>query len=194
LPKINVSTKIFIAVTLIFLIILWAGLWHFFYVERSNPDETQSILALEITGRKEKSLIEDKSILNIYYPQDMKLNVHKVEIKRIFDSLELTKAAINEFFANYTTINKTVLTSNVEVLGIYYGTDNLLYINLSREMTKNFHGDAIDEYMFLRSLYMTVGSHIEVQDIKLLVDNHEINSLAGHYDLTHPIKNLFVTE
>ncbi|MBF0541838.1 MAG: GerMN domain-containing protein [Nitrospirae bacterium] len=191
MSKNNIKNIIIIAVVILLFIIALSGLWFYFYGDRNNTDEYgHSIIGLN----KQKSLLEDKSVLNIYFPDDMKLGVHKVEIKRIFDSLELGKASVREFFSYYTSLNSTVLSGNVEILGIYYGADNMLYINLSRDLIRNFHGDAVDEYMFLRSLYMTVSSHIEVTDIKLLVDSHEISSLAGHYDLSHPLKHLFVNE
>lgn len=191
MSKNKLKNKIIISVILLLFIIALSGLWFYFYADRNSIDEYgHSIIGLN----KQKSLIEDKSVLNIYYPDDMKLGIHKIELKRIFDSLELGKASVREFFAYYISLNNTILSSNIDILGIYYGADNMLYINLSRELIKNFHGDAIDEYMFLRSLYMTVSSHIEVEDIKLLVDSHEISSLAGHYDLSHPLKHLFVNE
>lgn len=191
MSKNELRNKIFILIALFLLIIAGSGLWFYFYGDRNNIDEvTQSILSLN----RKKSLIEDKSVISVYYPEDMKLNTHKIEIKRIFDSLELGKAAAKAFFSYYTTINNAVLSGDVEILGIYYGTDNLLYINLSRDIIRNFHGDAIDEYMFLKSLYMTVSTQIDVADIKILIDSHEASSLAGHYDLTYPIKQLFAND
>jgi hypothetical protein len=74
------------------------------------------------------------------------------------------------------------------------GNDGIAYISLSEDFKRNFHGDVPDEFLLLKSLYETVISNVQVDNIKLLIDGKEADSIGGHFPVDRPLKQLVTQE
>jgi hypothetical protein len=62
-------------------------------------------------------------------------------------------------------------------------------------MRRNFQGDALSEYLLLKGIYESLVSNVQdFQDVKLLVEGKEIETLGGHFYLKYPLKNTFSAE
>jgi hypothetical protein len=71
----------------------------------------------------------------------------------------------------------------------------MLYIDLSDEVRRNFQGDALSEYLLLNGLYESLVSNIsDFQDVKILVEGRELETLGGHIYLKYPLKNILAPE
>ena len=80
---------------------------------------------------------------------------------------------------------------DTKILGIYRGTDKILYVNLSDEFRRNFQGDVMAEFLLLKGLYESLISNIDdVQDVKVLIEGNELETLGGHLYLKYPLKGL----
>ncbi|HEX8948071.1 MAG TPA: GerMN domain-containing protein [Dissulfurispiraceae bacterium] len=78
---------------------------------------------------------------------------------------------------------------DTKLLGVYRDRNNVLYIDLSDEFRKNFSGDAGQEFLLLKALYETVSSNISgIEDVRLLVEGKELESLGGHVGILCPLK------
>jgi hypothetical protein len=79
----------------------------------------------------------------------------------------------------------------VSILGIYKGSDQILYVDLSDELRRNFQGDALSEFLLLKGLYESLLANLQgIEDVKILVEGKEIETLGGHFYLKYPLKNL----
>jgi hypothetical protein len=76
------------------------------------------------------------------------------------------------------------------LLGLYKDASQVLYADLSDELRRNFQGDALDEYLLLKGIYETIISNLrDVQDVKILIEGKEAETLGGHLYLKFPLKN-----
>jgi hypothetical protein len=74
---------------------------------------------------------------------------------------------------------------------VYKGADRILYIDLSDEFRRNFQGDAFTEFLLLKSLYESLISNVEdIQDVKVLIEGKEAETLGGHLYLLYPLKDM----
>jgi hypothetical protein len=74
---------------------------------------------------------------------------------------------------------------------LYKGEDRVLYVDLSDEFRRNFQGDALTEFFLLKGLYESIISNVEdIQDVKVLVDGKEVETLGGHLYLLYPLKDM----
>ncbi|MBF0559607.1 MAG: GerMN domain-containing protein [Nitrospirae bacterium] len=79
---------------------------------------------------------------------------------------------------------------DVKLLGVYRDKRSIIYIDVSDEFRKNFSGDIKQEYALLKSLYQTITVNIPgTEDVRLLVDGKEIESLGGHFNALYPLGN-----
>jgi hypothetical protein len=85
-------------------------------------------------------------------------------------------------------IRRFMEVHNVKLLDLYMDREGTLYVDFSNDLTKNFHGDAYEEYLLISGLYKTISRNIpEFSTLKILVDGKEINSIGGHIDISKPI-------
>ncbi|MDP2167281.1 MAG: GerMN domain-containing protein [Thermodesulfovibrionales bacterium] len=121
--------------------------------------------------------------LKMYYPAAGRLMVED----RLTDAGgPPSEAVVREFFKGAS--GGSHMPEGVRLLGIYQGEDGILYVNLSDEVSRNFHGDAMYEFLLLSGIYESLMSNAHgAADVKLLVDGREIDSLGGHLLLLHPL-------
>ncbi len=141
------------------------------------------------SGVKEQaSIIEDTTTVKVFYPVGLNLYIKEVMINRVFAPLEIAERALNELLSLEDIIDSGVIPISTKLIGLYYGINDILYIDLSQEFQRNFHGDIYDEYMLLKSIYETVMSNIEVSDIKILIQGKEVETIGGHFYIKYPLK------
>ena len=188
MSKSKVLKRVFLAAAVAGVLALAAAILLFrFDEQRENPLISPAI-------SDSRSLSENFSVVNVHFPAGLEVKVKDVHVKKTIDPVKLLGAALEEFFLQHNIVNTGVIPADVKVLGLYMGIDRLLYIDLSAELVKNFHGDAADEFMLLRSLYLTASSNLPVDDVKILIDGKEADSLGGHFSIRRPLKNLVTGE
>lgn len=138
--------------------------------------------ALEMPG--------DFSALRIYYPVEDRLELIEKRVPRRTKQSAIAEAAIEEYFRGPGNKRVQHIPGNVKLLGLYKDEAQTLYVDLSDELRRNFQGDALAEYLLLKGLYESLISNLQdVQDIKILVEGKEMETLGGHFYLKYPLKN-----
>ncbi|HAK88874.1 MAG: hypothetical protein A2X55_11645 [Nitrospirae bacterium GWB2_47_37] len=80
---------------------------------------------------------------------------------------------------------------DAKLLGVYRDRNNVLYIDVSEEFRKGFAGDARQEYYLLRSLFDTTVKNIQgIEDVRLLIEGKEIESIGGHFRIMYGLKTI----
>ena len=144
------------------------------------------------TGEQSPETLELITV-RLMLPKDKKLVMTEKRLGGRIKSIALAEAVVEEFFKEAG--NAYAIPQNVKLLGVYRDANQVLYINLSDELRRNFQGDALDEYLLLKGMYETLVSTIpDFQDLKVLVEGKEIETLGGHFFLKHPLKLLVMTE
>jgi spore germination protein GerM len=138
---------------------------------------------------------EDIFSLRIYYPADNRLQFEERKLPRRTAQLAIAEAAVEEFLKGPSHAVMSNIPKDTRLLGLYKDADNILYVDLSDEFRRNFQGDAVTEFLLLKGLYESLISNIhDVQDIKVLIEGNEIETLGGHLYLLYPLKDMVSPE
>ncbi|KJU83066.1 sporulation and spore germination [Candidatus Magnetobacterium bavaricum] len=174
------------------LLLLCAGVvaYYFFVWRDDGQTPTPNIV---VSGQQDKIL--DNSIeLKVFYPDGAELKKINIKSKQTFDAMKTAEAALTELFSGKSIPNRSAIPSDVKIIGLYYGIDKILYVDVSGELQRNFHGDAMAELLLLKSIYETAVNNMEVEDVKLLINSTETESLGGHFYLKYPLKGIVTQE
>ena len=133
---------------------------------------------------------EDFIALRLYYPIGNRIDLVEKKVPRRTKQMAMVGAVIEEYFKGPGNGKASQIPQNVKLLGVYKDSSQILYIDLSDELRRNFQGDALTEYLLLKGIYESLISNVQdVQDIKILIEGKEAETLGGHIYLKYPLKN-----
>ncbi len=134
---------------------------------------------------------EELYSLRIYYPVGDQLQMEERRPPRRKGSTAVAEAIVEEYLRGSAVATVSFFPRGARLLGVYRGTDGVLYVDLSDEFRRNFQGDALAEFLLLKGIYESLIANIQdVQDVKLLIEGKELESLGGHLSLSQPLKDL----
>ena len=179
-------------ITLIALLFLAGAAGSYFFMHNFARSDKQ-LLSPITQGPLAESI--DFSVLRIYQPHNNRLEMTEKKIPKRISSAAIAEAVIEEFFKQTVTEGVSSIPQNVRLLGLYRDEGQMLYIDLSDELRRNFQGDALSEYLLLKGIHESLVSNVQdFQDVKILVEGKEIETLGGHFYLKYPLKNTLSAE
>ena len=184
------SRKLWIILIVLFFITGVAGSYFFMRNLTRQEKQTPSPTA-------EGPLMEpvDVSVLRIYLPHNNRLDLVEKKIPKRISNTGIAEAVVEEFFKQTVAEGVSSIPQNVKLLGLFKDEGQMLYVDLSDEVRRNFQGDALSEYLLLKGIYESLVSNVQdFQDVKILVEGKEIETLGGHFYLNDPLKNTFSAE
>jgi spore germination protein GerM len=154
---------------------------------------------------KQKTLVDEPAeglshadsffTVRVYYPSGNRLQLEERRHPRNDAHLTIAEATIEEYLKGPAGATVSSIPRNVQLLGVYRGADRILYVNFSDEIRRNFQGDAPAEYFLLKGLYESLISNVEdIQDVKVLIEGKEVETLGGHLYLFYPLKDIISPE
>jgi len=177
-------------ILLVILFFIAGAAGSYFFMKYFTPPSVQPTV---VAPEQQSAEAQDRIAVRILLPKDHKLEVQERKLKRRIKSIAFAEAVIEQFFKE--AANGYAIPQSVKILGIYRDPNQILYIDLSDELRRNFQGDALDEYLLLRGMYETLVSNVQdFQDLKVLVEGKEIETLGGHFFLKYPLKNIVQPE
>jgi spore germination protein GerM len=160
-----------------------AGGFFYFSMKFGNEPTGEATL-------KSIKQIDDSSFVKVYYPSEGRLIMEERRVRRLGSVTVSAEEIMEEFLKGPLHRGKSDIPPGSRVLGVYFGTDGILYVDLSDEFRRNFHGDALAEFLLLKGLYESIISNITgVDDVKILIEGKEIESIGGHLFALYPLKN-----
>jgi spore germination protein GerM len=152
--------------------------------EKAVPDETKS-----------SAKNEDLLLLRIYYPVGDQLQMEERRPPKRMGSTATAEATVDEYLKGSAVATIPYMPKGARLLSVYKGTDGMLYIDLSDEFRRNFQGDVFAEFLLLKGLYESLISNVQdIQDVKILIEGKEIETLGGHFFLLYPLKDMITHE
>jgi hypothetical protein len=134
---------------------------------------------------------EDFISLKIYHPVGNRLQIEEKRVQARTTQISIAQSVVKEFLKGPVGSQVSEVPKDARLLGIYRDADRILYIDLSEEFRRNFQGDALSEYLVLKGLYDSLISNLDdVEDVKILIEGREIETLGGHFYLSYPLKNM----
>ena len=185
-----ISRNLWIVFIVLFIITGVAGSYFFMRNLTRQEKQTPSPTA-------EGPLMEpvDVSVLRIYLPHNNRLDLVEKKIPKRISNTGIAEAVVEEFFKQTVAEGVSSIPQNVKLLGLFKDEGQMLYVDLSDEVRRNFQGDALSEYLLLKGIYESLVSNVQdFQDVKILVEGKEIETLGGHFYLNDPLKNTFSAE
>lgn len=132
--------------------------------------------------------------VRVYYPSEDKLRLEERTISRVFSQKKILREALLELLKGSPDVKRNIIPDNSILLGLYIGNDGIAYLNFSEDFKRNFHGDVLDEYLILKAIYETVLANSKVDDVRILIDDKETDSVGGHFSAEYPLKQLVARE
>lgn len=141
------------------------------------------------TPQAEKQ-VEDFSFIRVYYPSEDRLIMEERRVRRQASIAAIAGAIVEEFLKGPSNMGKSDVPVGTKLLGIYSGSDGILYVDLSDEFRRNFQGDALTEFLLLKGLYESIISNVTgIDDVKVIIEGKEMESIGGHLLALYPLKN-----
>ncbi len=111
-----------------------------------------------------------------------------VEIDRDASSQQLAEEIISELIAgpNDSTLSPTIPTGT-ELLSIVIDNKTAL-VDFSEELKTNHWGGSAGETMTITSIVNSLTELDDIDKVQILVEGEEQESLAGHWDISEPLK------
>jgi hypothetical protein len=84
------------------------------------------------------------------------------------------------------------IAEGTKVRQIFVAEDGTAFVDLSREAVANHRGGSLDELFAVYAIVNAVTVNLPaIKGVQILVDGQEVDTLAGHVDLRHPLaKNM----
>lgn len=180
----RISNKRVIGITVFVVLFLGGLVGGYLYLGRNFTARETVETAPQQDGQS-----GDLSFVRVFYPSEGRLVTEERKIKRQVTLLAAAEAIVDEFLKG-PAVGRSDVPAGTKVLGIYLGSDGILYIDLSDEFRRNFRGDASIEFLLLKGLYESIISNLQgIDDVKILIEGKETESVGGHIFSLNPMKN-----
>ncbi len=137
---------------------------------RNGTSKPEPIIDIQPDGRH-------SIVVKIFYPSENAIHLKEKNIYTNFLPVNIAEEVIKEYLKE---LNAPL--NNTKLLGVYRDVNNIIYIDFSDEFRRNFLGDARFEHNLLESLLKTILINVPaVEDVKLLIEGKEIESIGGHF-------------
>ncbi len=180
---------IVIAVVVLCAAVLSGWLATRYYFSRAEKTDSPLIELKEDTSKSQEALtggVEAGVPVKIFYPSEDGM----AEEERMVQNKPLPAAMAETALAEYLKLLGEGF-KDAKLLGVYRDRNNVLYIDMSEEFRKGFSGDARHEYYLLKSLFDTTVKNTQgIEDVRLLIEGKEIESIGGHFYSLYGLKGI----
>jgi len=81
------------------------------------------------------------------------------------------------------------IPQGTKLLGVYVSARNEAFIDLDNTVRAKHPGGSVNELFTVFTIVNAVATNLpDVQEVQLLIDGHEVDTLAGHVDLRRPLR------
>lgn len=81
---------------------------------------------------------------------------------------------------------------DIQLISAYKDRDAVVYLDFSTKLIEKAVFDVSRENLFLSSIYQTLNTNIQgISDIRILVEGKEIETVAGHFNISNGVRSLF---
>ena len=127
--------------------------------------------------------------INVYYPDENATVLIAVPRSiKFVDENEKYSAALSELMQKPKEEGLTnIFPKHTKIKNVYRNSDTVV-VDFDKDIAKNFVGGSTGEEFLVNSVVNTLTEFNEVKQVRFLIDGKEIETLAGHMDLSEPVK------
>jgi len=186
------SRKPAVILAVVLVVAAAGGGYIFHLLKQGSAGRTNGVIE---TGQAGPAGPDELAGFRLYYPVEGTLQMKEKRLQRRSRQTETAEAVMEEFFRGPGNGTATPIPPDVKVLGAYRDSGQVLYVDLSDEFRRNFQGDALAEYLVLKGIYESLMANVqEIQDVKILVEGKELESMGGHLLLRFPLRGMVFAE
>lgn len=141
-----------------------------------------------------EGILKEYTTLKVFYAAGSKLELAEKNVPATLAPIELAEIIMKEYLLVSKKYDASVLPNGTKIRNLFFSKDGIIYIDFNREFSRNFQGDALDEYMLLKSIYDTMISNLDITDVMILADGKEIESVGGHLIINSTLKEILTQE
>jgi len=83
----------------------------------------------------------------------------------------------------------STIPEGTKLLGVYLSEHNEAFVDLDNTVRTKHPGGSMNELFTVFTIVNAVATNLpDVQQVQLLIDGHEVDTLAGHVDLRRPLR------
>lgn len=170
------------------------------------PEKPDTSKQQPIENPKEKPEPEKKVAPEVQKPDEPSKNFQTMEIKvfypdenatvliavprtiKFVDESEKYSAALSELMQKPKEEGLTdIFPKHTKIKNVYRNGDTVI-VDFDKDIAKNFVGGSTGEEFLINSVVNTLTGFDEVNQVRFLIDGQEVETLAGHMDLSEPVK------
>ena len=124
-------------------------------------------------------------------PDGMSLVVHESELPLSLadDSVTRARIIVEHQLGNAPPPLASPFPPGTELRAIYVTPDGEAFIDLNLDATREHGGGSLDELFTVYALVNALTANVpEISAVQILIDGREVDTLAGHIDLRHPLE------
>jgi germination protein M len=130
----------------------------------------------------------------LYYLSDdgLRLKVVEREVPLGSDPAAQARSIVEAQIAPAPTGFVSAIPDGTSLKQVFISDKNVAYVDLSGDIVKNHPGGSLDEILTIYTLVDAITDNLPaIASVQVLIDGHEVDTLAGHVDLRRPLaKNL----
>ena len=136
--------------------------------------------------------VEAKELtVKVYYPNDVGERLVAVSRKvKLSVGTDKYTAAMKSLMQGTKEKGQSAIIPRQAKLRSVKVKDGVATVDFSGDILKHFVGGSTGEEMLVGSVVNTLTEFPEVTSVQILIDGNPVESLAGHMDLTVPIKRM----
>jgi spore germination protein GerM len=83
----------------------------------------------------------------------------------------------------------STIPEGTKLLGVYVSERNEAFVDLDGTVRAKHPGGSMNELFTVYTIVNVLTTNLpDIQSVQLLIDGHEVDTLAGHVDLRHPLR------
>jgi germination protein M len=130
----------------------------------------------------------------LYYLSDdgLRLKTAEREVPLGADPAAQAKSIVEAQIAQAPAGLVSAIPDGTSLKQVFISDKNVIYVDLSSDIVKNHPGGSLDEILTVYTLVDAITDNLPaIAAVQILIDGHEVDTLAGHVDLRRPLtKNL----
>ena len=112
-----------------------------------------------------------------------------VEIDAADDSLTRARVILEHQLGEAPSPLESPFPAGTELRAVYLTPGGDAFVDLNREVTREHGGGSLDELFTVYALVNALTTNMpEVSAVQILIEGQEVDTLAGHIDLRHPLQ------
>ena len=137
--------------------------------------------------RSPESAVATETIEVILYFSDEQAEKLVRERRSVPKTDALAKAAVEELIKGPSAGGTATMPAGTTLLGVSI-KDGVADVNLSKEFVDNHSGGSAGEKMTVYSIVNTLTEFSTIKAVRFLVEGETLDTIAGHMDVSRPVK------